>query len=134
MFKTKSLAPAVAMSFDCKLTTPTVMHSGHRYKAIKWPIGRASALFAECTRSNPRLESTWCCEHMQCLMNSKPGCRKWINFETTIFQQYGLYIRMFGSCFAGIIIAPSDVIGNVKFKLLEIFLRISTVLTKVPVI
>jgi hypothetical protein len=33
MFKTKSLAPAVAMSFDCKVTTPTVMHSGHRYNA-----------------------------------------------------------------------------------------------------
>ena len=32
IFKTKSLAPTVAMSFDCKVTTPTVMHSGHRYK------------------------------------------------------------------------------------------------------
>ena len=38
IFKTKSRAPTVTMSFDCKVkvtqvTTPTVMHSGHRYKA-----------------------------------------------------------------------------------------------------
>jgi hypothetical protein len=25
--------PTVSMSFDCKVTTPTVMHSGYRYKA-----------------------------------------------------------------------------------------------------
>jgi hypothetical protein len=33
VIKPKSLAPTVAMSFDCKVTTPIIMHSGHRYKA-----------------------------------------------------------------------------------------------------
>jgi hypothetical protein len=33
IFKTKSLALTVAISFHCKVTTPTVMHSGHCYKA-----------------------------------------------------------------------------------------------------
>jgi hypothetical protein len=28
IFKTKSLAPTDAMSFNCKVTTPTIMHSG----------------------------------------------------------------------------------------------------------
>jgi hypothetical protein len=33
IFKTKSLTPKFAMSFDCKVTTHIVMHSGHRHKA-----------------------------------------------------------------------------------------------------
>jgi hypothetical protein len=36
----KSLATKFAMSFDCKVTTPIVMHSGHRYirQVAQWPF------------------------------------------------------------------------------------------------
>jgi hypothetical protein len=32
IIKTKLLDPTITMSFDCKVMTPTIMHSGHHYK------------------------------------------------------------------------------------------------------